>query len=920
MTDMEQRKAAKHFAEFWKGKGYEKGESQKFWLSLLGEVYGVEHPAEYISFEDQVHLDHTSFIDGYIPTTHVLIEQKGIGKDLKKPIKQSDGTLLKPIQQAQRYAAVLPYSQRPRWIIVCNFECFHIYDMEHPQSDPVEINLEDLPTQYYLLEFLIHKEDISLQKEMEISIQAGELVGRLYDVFLKEYKDPTNEHSLKSLNALCVRLVFCLYAEDAGIFGRRLMFHDYLQHKGLSNARQALIDLFRVLDTKDEERDPYMEDELAAFPYVNGGLFSDENIEIPRLNETIYDLLLNKASAAFDWSEISPTIFGAVFESTLNPETRRKGGMHYTSIENIHKVIDPLFLNDLKKELEDIKALTVERTKMQRLRAYQDKLASLKFLDPAAGSGNFLTESYLCLRKLENEVIFILQHGQISIGVALNPIKVSIAQFYGIEINDFAATVAKTALWIAESQMMKQTEDIVHMTLNFLPLKSYVNIHDKNALRIDWNEVIPANELHFIMGNPPFVGARIMTKEQKDDMNYIFTKRKGAGNLDYVSAWYEKAASYMAGTKITAAFVSTNSITQGEQATILWQPLMAKGIVINFAWTTFKWGSESNDPAAVSCVIVCFSMKPGRNEKTIFSNKQVSVKVDNINAYLLNAPNIFVVNRATVLCDAPAINYGSFALDDGNYTINEKEYVDLTNADDNIGELLRPFIGAQELLHNKKRYCVWLKGVAPAKINAHPLIKNKVALVKEWRSNSSRQNTVALAETPTLFAEIRQPDTTYLAIPTVCSEKRRYIPMAFLTPDIIASNQLYIVGNADIYHFGVLMSNVHMAWMRAVCGRLETRYRYSSAVVYNNFPWPTPTQQQREAIRKTAQAILDARALYPDSSLAELYDEVVMPPKLRKAHQQNDRAVMEAYGMPIKGTTESTCVAELMRRYQELTR
>lgn len=521
---------------------------------------------------------------------------------------------------------------------------------------------------------------------------------------------------------------------------------------------------------------------------------------------------------------------------------------------------------------------------------------------------------------MENEVIFILQHGQISIGVALNPIKVSIAQFYGIEINDFAATVAKTALWIAESQMMKQTEDIVHMTLNFLPLKSYVNIHDKNALRIDWNEVIPANELHFIMGNPPFVGARIMTKEQKDDMNYIFAKRKGAGNLDYVSAWYEKAASYMAGTKITAAFVSTNSITQGEQATILWQPLMAKGIVINFAWTTFKWGSESNDPAAVSCVIVCFSMKPGRNEKTIFSNKQVYVKVDNINAYLLNAPNIFVVNRATVLCDAPAINYGSFALDDGNYTINEKEYVDLTNTDDNIGELLRPFIGAQELLHNKKRYCVWLKGVAPAKINAHPLIKNKVALVKEWRSNSSRQNTVALAETPTLFAEIRQPDTTYLAIPTVCSEKRRYIPMAFLTPDIIASNQLYIVGNADIYHFGVLMSNVHMAWMRAVCGRLETRYRYSSAVVYNNFPWPTPTQQQREAIRKTAQAILDARALYPDSSLAELYDEVVMPPKLRKAHQQNDRAVMEAYGMPIKGTTESTCVAELMRRYQELTR
>ena len=350
MNDVQQRAAAKHFAEYWKGKGYEKGESQKFWLSLLSDVFGVEHAAEYIEFEDQVHLDHTSFIDGYIPDTHVLIEQKGIGKDLKKPIRQSDGSLLTPIQQAQRYASMLPYSQRPRWIIVCNFECFHIYDMEHPQSDPTEIWLKDLPTQYYLLEILVRKENISLQQEMEISIQAGEIVGRLYDAFLNEYKDRTNEHSLKSLNVLCVRLVFCLYAEDAGIFGKRLMFHDYLRRKGLSNARQALIELFRVLDTPVENRDPYMDDELAAFPYVNGGLFSDESIEIPRLNQTIFDLLLDKASAAFDWSEISPTIFGAVFESTLNPETRRKGGMHYTSIENIHKVIDPLFLDDLKAE------------------------------------------------------------------------------------------------------------------------------------------------------------------------------------------------------------------------------------------------------------------------------------------------------------------------------------------------------------------------------------------------------------------------------------------------------------------------------------------------------------------------------------------------------------------------------------------
>ena len=381
MNDVQQRAAAKRFADFWKGKGYERGESQKFWISLLADVFGVEHAAEYITFEDQVHLDHTSFIDGYIPATHVLIEQKGLGKDLKKPIKQSDGTLLKPIQQAQRYASVLPYSQRPRWIIVCNFECFHVYDMEHPQNDPTEILLADLPSQYYLLEFLVQKQDLTLQKEMEISIQAGGLVGKLYDAFLKEYIDPTDEHSLKSLNALCVRLVFCLYAEDAGIFGKRLMFHDYMQHSGANKARQALIDLFRVLDTPIDKRDRYMDEELAAFPYVNGGLFSDENIEIPRLNETILDLLLNKASAAFDWSEISPTIFGAVFESTLNPETRRSGGMHYTSIENIHKVIDPLFLDDLKAELEEIKAIKVQRMQEQRLRAFQDKLASLTFLE-----------------------------------------------------------------------------------------------------------------------------------------------------------------------------------------------------------------------------------------------------------------------------------------------------------------------------------------------------------------------------------------------------------------------------------------------------------------------------------------------------------------------------------------------------------
>lgn len=924
MNDVQQRAAAKHFAEYWNGKGYEKGESQKFWISLLGDVFGIEHASEYISFEDQVRLDHTSFIDGYIPETHVLIEQKGIGKNLKKPIKQSDGMLLKPIQQAQRYAAALPYSQRPRWIVICNFECFHVYDMEHPQTDPIEIWLKDLPTQYYLLEFLVRKEDITLQQEMEISIQAGEIVGMLYDAFLKQYKDPTNEHSLKSLNALCVRLVFCLYAEDAGIFGKRLMFHDYMQRKGLSNARQALIDLFKVLDTPVQDRDPYMDDELAAFPYVNGGLFSDENIEIPRLNQTIYDLLLNKASAAFDWSEISPTIFGAVFESTLNPETRRKGGMHYTSIENIHKVIDPLFLSNLKKELENIKQSPIaggSRTK--KLQAFQAKISSLKFLDPACGSGNFLTESYLCLRKMENEVILLLQGDEHQMGLAIldNPIKVSIAQFYGIEINDFAATVAKTALWIAESQMMAQTEDIVHMSLDFLPLKSYVNIVCDNALRINWNDVIPAYELSYILGNPPFVGKKYQTSNQKNDMKTIFgIATKGVGNLDYVTAWYRKSIEYMQRTNIVAAYVSTNSIVQGEQIPLFWKTLYEQfPITIVFARQTFKWDSEATEKAGVSCVIIGFNAGMPVKSKYLYINDTVVHKVNNIHPYLIDMPDIFIENRSKPLSAHKPLVYGSFALDDGNYTISEDEYIDLVTREPSIAKFLKLFIGSEEFINGKKRYCIWLKGADTREVKKSHILNERVKKVQEWRSQSKRRETIAAADTPMLFAEIRQPCTDYMAIPITSSERRRYIPIGYMTKDVIASNHLLVLPDASLYEFGVLMSNVHMSWMRLVAGRLEMRYNYSARIVYNNFPWCDPTDAQRIKIEKTAQDILSARALYPDHTLADLYDPTYMPNDLLAAHQQNDRAVMEAYGMPIKETTESSCVAELMRRYQAMT-
>ena len=924
MTDAQQRSAAKQFAADWAGKGYEKGHSQTFWLALLSKVYGVAEPDKFITFEDQIMLDHTSFIDGFIPSTHVLIEQKGIGKDLNKPIKQSDGSLLTPFQQAKRYAAELPYSQRPRWIVTCNFAEFHVYDMERPTGEAEVIKLADLEKEYYRLQFLVDTGDENVRKEMEISLQAGELVGVLYDALLKQYKDPGDQETLKSLNMLCVRLVFCLYAEDAGIFGGHGMFHNYLQaHQ--SEARRALIDLFKVLDTKPEDRDPYMDDDLAAFPYVNGGLFANESIIIPRLDEAIVDLILNRASADFDWSAISPTIFGAVFESTLNPETRRSGGMHYTSIENIHKVIDPLFLDGLKEELETIKEITVDRTRDAKLRSFQMRLAGLTFLDPACGSGNFLTETYISLRRLENEVLFLLQRGQIAFGDggAFNPIQVSIGQFYGIEINDFAVTVAKTALWIAESQMMKETEDIVHMSLDFLPLKSYANIAEGNALRLDWEGIVSKYELDYIMGNPPFVGYSLQSKEQKDDILSIYVDEKGkpyktSGKIDYVSGWYFKAAQLMQNTAIRTAFVSTNSITQGEQVAGVWKPLYDRfGIHIDFAHRTFRWDSEASLKAHVHCVIVGFSIAENQQKKRLYTSERMQI-VENINAYLLDAPLVFVESRNRVIADVPKMVYGNKPVDGGNLIIEASEYDDFIKREPLAQKYIKRLVGAREFINGELRWCLWLVGVSPAELRHMPAVMERIDKVKKMRENSPDEGARKLALTPAQFRETNNPPSA-IVVPCHSSQNRRYVPMDFIDDSIVVTNAVLFIPAASIYHFGILTSNVHMAWMRAVCGRLKSDYRYSKDVVYNNFPWPTPTDEQKAKIEQTAQAILDARALYPDCSLADLYDEVAMPPELRKAHQQNDRAVMQAYGFDIKTTTETTCVADLMRMYQALT-
>ena len=978
MTQAEQTAAAKNFSEEWSGRGDEKQETQRFWIGLLSDVLGIPQAASYIEFEKRVKLSHTSFIDGYIPETKVLIEQKSLEIDLKKAYAQSDGAMLTPYQQAKRYASELPYDLRPRWIVVSNFAEIHIHDMNRPEEEPEILKLENLEKEYYRLEFLVDRTNEKIRREEEISIKAGELVKKLYNALVKEYVEPSAE-SLRSLNILCVRLVFCLYAEDAGLFATRTSFEDYIKSFNILNVRKGLIDLFKALDTEIKDRDKY-DETIKPFPYVNGGLFKDEKIEIPNFTQEIVDVLVNDC-AVFDWSEISPTIFGAVFESTLNPETRRSGGMHYTSVENIHKVIDPLFMDSLNAEFESIQKITQKKNRDLKLLEFQEKLGKLTFLDPACGSGNFLTEAFLSLRRLENKVISSLFNGDTVLGFD-EFIKVKISQFYGIEINDFAVTVAKTALWIAESQMIAETEKIVSRQIDFLPLKTNAYIVEGNALRMNWKTLKPedgnnlpqdglfagitthvdGSEHHYdyIMGNPPFVGARLMSESQKSDVLSVWGNVKNIGNVDYVSCWYKKAADLMKNTAIKSALVSTNSITQGEQVAIMWKPLMDLGIVINFAYRTFRWDSESTQKAHVHCVIIGFSCQGKENSqselvsespKFIVDEDGTKIEVKNINGYLVDAPDIFIESRKKPMCNVKEMVFGSMPNDGGNFILSEDEAEKFTKKEPLSEKYIKVFLGAEEFINNKKRYCLWLKNAEPGNLRKIKFIAERIENVRKIRSESKRDATKKLADTPFLFGEIRQPEEgTYLLVPSTSSEKRRYIPMGFLNYDIISSNANLLVPNAGLYEFGIMTSNVHNAWMRAVCGRLEMRYRYSANIVYNNFPWPFSEKQtdlfapngthqkaknvsseqirvstqekiqtQKSKIEQTAQAILDARAKYPDSSLADLYDETVMPPELRKAHQENDRAVMQAYGFTPK-MTESEIVAELFKMYERLTK
>ena len=980
ITSTQQQIAAAQFAKDWAGRGYEKGDTQRFWLELVQKVFGVEDPYKFIEFEDQVMVESTNFMDGYIPTTKVLIEQKSIEKELGKPVKQSDGSWLNPFQQAKKYVVGLPLSRHPRWIVTCNFAEFWVYDMEQPNGEPQKIALKNLEKEYYRLSFLVDSGNAHLKREMEVSVKAGELVGVIYDKLLELYIDKTDEETLRALNILCVRLVFCLYAEDALLFGSKTAFHDYLAQYPAKDIRRALIDLFEVLDTPIEQRDPYLDDTLKAFPYVNGGLYNkDEQLIIPQFSEELKQLLLAQASDDFDWSEISPTIFGAVFESTLNPETRRKGGMHYTSIENIHKVIDPLFMNELRLELKEIQEEKVEKQRQRRLYAFQNHLATLTFLDPACGSGNFLTETYLSLRRLENEVIRELYHGQTFISYEeVSPIKVSINQFYGIEINDFAVTVATTALWISEAQMLAETEQIIKRNIDFLPLKTYANIKEGNALRMDWStfakeddtmylyaeklnvykvdeafkgcvarETPPAYKTHYkelnvitkdveekelpatqkyepvtfdyIIGNPPFVGARMMAQGswQKKDVEDLFGKIKDVQDLDYVCCWYKKAAQIIQNSHTQVCFVSTNSICQGSQVPILWDVLLNQyHIHINFAYQTFKWNSESSEKAAVHCVIIGFGSKES-NDKQLFLSSGEAKIVRNISPYLLEGDNTFVISRKVPLCNVPTMNFGNQPRDGGHFILTDEAKIALLKKEPLLEKWIRPYVGAEEFINQKRRWCFWLREADPADIKRSKTLYDCVNAVRDFRLSSSAKTTNGYANVPNSFAQVTQPEgVDCLLVPRVSSERRKYAPIGFIKAGVVASDAVQIVPEATLYHFGILTSIVHMAWMRVVCGRLKSDYRYSKEQVYNTYPWPMPSDVQCTKIETTAQQILDTRTKYQHCSLAELYDVNTMPIDLRKAHDTNDKAVMAAYGFDSQ-MTENEIVAELFKLYQK---
>ena len=924
---------AREFVKTWSSpnKGREDADRQTFWNDLLQRVYGIDDYYNYITYEKDVQVKAdgkvtTRRIDGYIPSTKVMIEMKGKKvNDLTKPLSQSGGDELTPYEQAKRYANFLPANEYPRWIIVSNFNEIDIHDMNEPLGEPTRIMLKDLPNKFKSLEFLVDVNQQQIIDEKQLSVDAGNLVAKIYNSLSDAYAkgdgiDINDERIQKSLNMLIVRLVFLLYADDTGILGDTNIFQNFLERRTPQDIHAGLIDLFKVLDQDPEkgQRDPFISDEYKQFSYVNGGMFSDENIIIPQFTPELKELIVNEAGKGFNWSDISPTIFGAVFESTLNPDTRRSGGMHYTSIENIHKVIDPLFLNDLHDEFDKIQNMGNRKQRITRAKEFQEKLGKLKFLDPACGSGNFLTETYLSLRKMENQCLQII-YGNQPILATEALVKVQIQNFYGIEINDFAVSVARTAMWIAENQMLEQTKDTVYYNKDFLPLDSNDSIYEGNALRMEWSDIVKPYELNYIMGNPPFIGARMKDTQQSADIKAIFNNQKGCGDLDYVAAWYMKTGEYINNSSIHCAFVSTNSISQGQQPAILWTILLSKyKLVINFAYRTFIWDNEAKHKANVHVVIIGFSQYDN-DVKQIYHNGNI-IAAHNINPYLLDAPNLLIDKRNTPLDNSlPKMGIGNKPVDGGNYLFTKTEMEEFINKEPNSKPFFKKYWGSREFIKRSPRFCLWLGGATPQELRKMKLVLRIIERVRKFRLASKSAGTRKLAEKPTRFHVENMPQSNFLVVPRVSSQRRKYIPIGFMNNNDLASDALLVVPNVNLYEFGIMNSTVHMSWVKNICGRLKSDYRYSANIVYNNFPWPKVTDVQKQKISKTAQAILDARNIYPDSSLADLYDPLTMPIELRKAHEANDRAVLKAYGLK-PSATEPEIVQHLFTMYEELTR
>ena len=931
------KKEAKEFVKRWKkrlgaipaGSNNEQQDTQKFWVDLLINVLGIPSNTidSFVDFERKVR---GRRIDVFVSDHNFLCEQKSWGIDLDKP-EPRNGGMETPLQQAMWYARHLPYSERPRWVMTCNFGTFRLYDLdnERPEDTVQEFSLEELPDSLYLLSFLTSNETSRLHKEQQLSIEAGAYVSRLYDALAKQYhhieeKDERAQEEQRSLNVLITRIIFLLYAEDADLLQSHQAFGRYCEGDP-AKLRRKLVDLFETIDTPLEQRDEYMDEDLAAFPYVNGGLFADSSIIVPQMTSEILEAITD-ASQDFDWREISGVIFGGVFEGTLNPETRHAGGMHYTSVENIERCLKPLFLDELWDELHEAEGERTAAKRKQALARLHDKVASITIGDPACGSGNFLTEAYRQLRTIENRIIEdelseeTGNAGQTSLVIAQDsPVRVSLDQLYGIEINDFAVSVAKTALWITEEQMLRKTQEIyVGYDFDFLPLRSLSNLHEGNALKTDWSEVFP-DDLTYLVGNPPFLGARNQSKEQKAELLEVFDGAKNAGNIDYCGAWYMKAARFTQGKRTRCALVSTNSICQGEQVANLWKPLHDLGIHIDFAHNTFRWDNEATDKAHVFCVIVGFSRE--NCEKRLYVHDtpdaaEVKKAAKSINAYLSDAPDAFIWNRNKPICDVPKIGIGNKPIDGGFYLFADEEKTDFLNKEPGAESYFHRWIGSREFLHGESRWCLYLGDAAFAELKELPRCRERIEAVREYRLASKSAPTRKLADRPAHFHVENMPKGNSIVVPKVSSERRRYIPMGFVGPETLCSDLVFLIPNASLYHFGVLQSQFHNAWMRTVAGRLKSDYRYSGGIVYNNFVWPEPTVSQREEVERCAQAVLDARDAQEGATLADMYDpkNETFFPELMAAHRALDAAVEAAYGVDFGGD-EERIVAHLFNLY-----